>query len=114
MGNCATVQVVCGEEFSPIAYVHWIGGDTLDVIEDAAPKMRSNDVSYAFARLCGHLHLATGALGALGFGVYNTDEIQTEDTVGDAGHYRVDLATGIVTNWSPEPADVATLKFFQG
>lgn len=97
MGDRSTIQIIKGDDFSPILYTHWWGDSTLDVILEAAPNMRKGDVSYAFARLVGAFHIATGADSVLGLGVFNATEIQTEDEVGDAGHFQINLMTGEVT-----------------
>jgi hypothetical protein len=118
MGDRATIQLVRGEDFSPLIYVHWAGYRTLDIIRAAAPHLRGGDLDYAFARLTGHFHNQTGGDGeALSLGVSNADRAVGEDLTGDAGHFRVDLATGTVRNWrhGHDGTVVADgLTFFQG
>ena len=102
MGDRATVQLINSneaDEFSPVAYVHWLGAETFEVIKKAAPLMRASDISYATARLFGALHIATGSEQALSYGVSNATSIQTEDECGDAGHFQIDIATGEVRHW---------------
>jgi len=100
MGDRATIQFVNGNDFSPLIYVHWSGYRTLDIIRAAAPHLRDGDLDYAFARLVGHFHNQTGGDGeALSLGVSNVEKAFEEDLTGDAGHFRIDLATGAVRNW---------------
>ena len=97
MGNRALLQVIKGDEFSPIIYLHWAGGESRDIIEKAAPLMRKGDVSYAFARLAGVCHLETNPEQQLSFGIFNADHILTdEDSHGDRGCFIVDCETGKV------------------
>ena len=99
MGDRATIQLVSGEAFSPLIYAHWAGYRTLDIIRSAAPHLRAGDLDYAFARLVGHFHNQTGGDGeALSLGVSNAEKVFEEDLTGDAGPFRIDLATGAVRN----------------
>ncbi len=40
-----------GEEYSPGIYIHWGGGEVLDLLRRAAPHMNMYDASEAAARL---------------------------------------------------------------
>jgi hypothetical protein len=118
MGDRATIQLVRGEDVSPLIYAHWAGYRTLDIIRAAAPNLRAGDLDYAFARLVGHFHNQTGGDGeALSLGVSNATERVAENRVGDAGHFSVDLATGAVRNWSYDHNGLVVedaLAFFRG
>lgn len=95
MGDRATIQLVAGEEFSPVIYLHWAGYRTMEILKQAAPLMRAGDISYAFARLVGVCHLETEPNQGLGLGVWNTDGVEDPD-VGDNGHFQVDIRSGDV------------------
>ena len=118
MGDRATIQIVRGEDYSPLIYAHWAGCRTLDIIQAAAPHMRSGDLAYAFARLVGHFHNQTGGDGeALSLGVSNAEKAFDEDLVGDAGHFRIDLANGVVRNWTHDHEGIVVadaLVFYRG
>ena len=118
MGDRATIQLVQGDNFSPLLYAHWAGYRTLDIIRAAAPSLRAGDLDYAFARLVGHFHNQTGGdAEALSLGVSNATAHVAENLVGDAGHFSVDLATGAVRNWSYDDDGLVVedaLTFFRG
>lgn len=100
MGDRATIQIVDGEEFSPVIYLHWAGSRAVEILQAAAPIMRKGDISYAFARLADVCHLETGPDQGLSFGIWNAES--TEDPeVGDNGHFLLDMQTGKINGQFP-------------
>lgn len=97
MGDRATIQLVNGDEFSPIIYLHWAGSRAFDLIQQAAPIMRAGDISYAFARLAGVCHMETGPDQGLSFGIFNAEGPEDPD-VGDNGHFTLNMDDGQVWN----------------
>lgn len=98
MGDRALIQVVSGEQVSPVCYLHWHGDAAPKFICELAERMkgRDGDIAYAFARLIGicHSHID----GNTSLGCWSAEEKLTEgDSHGDAGVFIVDCNT-----WSVE------------
>lgn len=76
MGNRVIVRF--DDERGPVAgvYLHWHGGDALEWLREAAPRMRKGDASYAAARFCGLCHEKIE--GGLSLGIMRADECTPE------------------------------------
>lgn len=86
MGDRVVIQVISKDrkDFSPIAYGHWCGSRTPEILRALKTRMvgRSSDVEYTFARLI--QEMTAGDDGNLSFG--NAKHILTpSDSHGDAG-----------------------------
>ena len=95
MGDRVLIQVVNGKEFSPIAYGHWSGSYTPEILSRLRKRMkdRGGDVPYTFARLI--QEMIGNDDSALSFGAWNADKVLTkDDSHGDAGCVIIDLAKG--------------------
>lgn len=79
-------------------YAHWLGGDVVDVLVEAAPGMRRGDAPYAAARAIAAV--CARCKGPLGVGVMappETLEHPADLSHGDAGVLVVDCDTGEMT-----------------
>ena len=101
MGDRVLIQVVNGQEISPVAYGHWCGDRTPEIVARLKRRMkdRPGDVSYTFARLV--QEMTNGDDGALSFGCWNADvsvgsdgRITAKDSHGDAGCVIIDVSRG--------------------
>jgi len=95
MGDRVLIQVVSKDDISPIAYGHWCGSRTPEILSklQARMKERPGDVSYTFARLI--QEMTTDDDGALSFGCWNAEKRLTEkDSHGDAGCVLIDVSKG--------------------
>lgn len=93
MGDRVLFQVHKGDEISPVIYGHWSGVNAPIVCKRLRERMRgrSGDVSYTAARLV--QELIGEASGNLNYGIWNRDELLTEeDSHGDAGIVLVDCS----------------------
>lgn len=103
MGDRATIQIVSGDEKSPVIYLHWAGSRSIEIIKKAAPIMRAGDLSYAAARLIGVCHIETDPTQGLSLGIFNNGEHDVD--------YEVDLATGAVRHHGRAVAHVEFGRF---
>jgi hypothetical protein len=95
MGDRVLIQVVSGKEFSPVAYGHWSGFYTPEILTRLKERMRNRpgDVSYTFARLI--QEMTNGDKDCLSFGAWNADAVLKEDdSHGDAGCVLIDVSEG--------------------
>ena len=95
MGNRATVRF--DDERGAVAgvYLHWHGGEVMEWLRAAAPRMRKGDASYAAARFCGYAHERID--GGLSLGLLRPDECTPEHAeYQDCGMFIVDCRTGRV------------------
>jgi len=95
MGDRVLIQVVNGQEISPVAYGHWCGDRTPEIVARLKRRMkdRPGDVSYTFARLV--QEMTNGDDGALSFGCWNaTKRLTAKDSHGDAGCVIIDVSKG--------------------
>lgn len=99
MGDRALVIFKYGEEFSPTIYLHWMGHDVPELLQEHKVLMgdRNDDIAYAAARFVGIC--ASKAPGQnTGLGMWNTDPKHIADDAaleasshGDAGVIVVSL-----------------------
>jgi hypothetical protein len=92
MGDRVLIQVINGKAFSPVAYGHWCGHRTPEIIKPLKERMqgREGDVIYTFARLV--QEMTNGDPGNLSFGCWNaTKPLGGGDSHGDAGVVLIDL-----------------------
>lgn len=87
MGDRVLIQLKDNAgDVSPVLYAHWGGDNTLSWVKKLKERMadRTNDLDYAFARLC---QIAMdGDNGNLSYGVRNHPaELMEADSHGDAG-----------------------------
>jgi hypothetical protein len=76
-------------------YLHRYGGEALEWLRNAAPRMRKGDVSYAAARFCGYCH--EQIKGGLSLGIMAPQHCTPEAAQWqDNGMYIVDCRTGQV------------------
>ena len=95
MGDRVLIQVVSGDEISPVAYGHWCGARAPKIIASLKERMkdRPGDVSYTFARLM--QEMIGNDPGPLSFGAWNaTKRLTKEDSHGDAGCILIDVSKG--------------------
>lgn len=95
MGDRALIQMVNGDEASPVLYLHWMGSEVGKIIEQAQTIMegRAGDVSYAFARLVAAACNESGG-GNTGVGVWNGEGVlKARDSHGDAGCFVIDVSS---------------------
>ena len=97
MGDRVLIQIVSTDrkEFSPVAYGHWCGDHTPEIVARLKARMlpgRPGDVAYTFARVI--QEMTAGDTGALSFGAWNEPAILTAaDSHGDAGVVLIDATT---------------------
>lgn len=94
MGDRVLIQVVNGKEYSPVAYGHWSGSYSSEIVARLRKRMdeRRGDVSYTFARLVQEM-TAADPDGHLSFGVWNAGGVLTaKDSHGDAGVVVIDCS----------------------
>lgn len=105
MGDRVLIQLECGDERSPILYLHWGGGSAAETIHRAEKRMkgRERDVSYAFARLVAAAcdqnpgNLSVGVWNAPTFSAEHRNDMPSgrplneHDSHGDAGCIVVDI-----------------------
>jgi hypothetical protein len=95
VGDRVLIQVVNGKEFSPVAYGHWCGSRTPEILAKLKARMigRGGDVAYTFARLI--QEMTDGEDGNVSFGVWNAPAVITaKDSHGDAGCVVIDVDRG--------------------
>lgn len=89
MGDRVIMQVVDNEDnFGPILYGHWIGGDAKEILKAIKCRMASRvgDLEYTTARLVQEMIRFSGENDNTGIGIWNADRIQNVvDSHGDAG-----------------------------
>lgn len=111
MGDRGVILITDGDYYSPGIYVHWNGYQLLELLEAAIPSMRSGDVGYSAARLCGVLHNEIDGNTGLGLVSSPSDEDLREDffdySPGDAGVLVYDCTTGACTAYAGYLADAA-------
>jgi hypothetical protein len=93
MGDRVLIQVKNETEFSPVAYGHWSGSSAPDILRRLQKRMvgRSNDVSYAFARLV--QEMVGDDTGNTSFGAWNAQALLTaEASHGGAGCVIIDVS----------------------
>lgn len=86
MGDRVVIQIIGKGEFSPVAYGHWEGERTPEIVARLKARMqgRGGDVPYTFARLM--QEMIGDSEGNLSFGAWNEDHVLTpQDSQGDAG-----------------------------
>lgn len=95
MGDRVLIQVVGKDEFSPVAYGHWCGSRTPEIVAHLKERMRTRpgDVSYTFARLL--QEMMGDDSDCLSFGAWNAEKILTaDDSHGDAGVVLIYVSEG--------------------
>ena len=100
MGDRCLIVVTDGDDISPAIYVHWMGHEVPMRLVEAgeAGIVRSGDVSYASARICGFL-CAQNPTTPLSVGLFDApadleDATLEEASHGDAGVVVVNVKDG--------------------
>jgi hypothetical protein len=102
MGDRVLVQLISGDEVSPVLYGHWSGNDGKEWLNELILKMgdRLDDLSYSFARLV-QLAMKNSVDSVISFGVWNaTKKLELSDSHGDAGIYILNCKTKEITHLS--------------